>query len=89
MTDGAEKFTLDTEKQATPLGSSPDGLEPKPHLPNPGPVTDSPSPALGPMGFEQSVRLLEFDQVRQQLAEFTRTVIGREQALSLTPSIDL
>ena len=41
------------------------------------------------MGFEQSVRLLEFDQVRQQLAEFTRTVIGREQALSLTPSIDL
>ena len=89
MTDGAEKFTHDTEKQATPLGSSPDGLEPKPHWPNPGPVTDSPSPALGPMGFEQSVRLLEFDQVRQQLAEFTRTVIGREQALSLTPSIDL
>ena len=33
--------------------------------------------------------LLEFDQVRQQLAEYTRTVIGREQALSLSPSIDL
>ncbi len=32
---------------------------------------------------------MEFDQVRQQLAEYTRTVIGREKALSLSPSIDL
>ena len=89
MTDGLEEFTHDTEHQAIPLVAAPDGPEPESPWSNPGPVSDSRSPAPGPRGFEQSVRLLEFDQVRQQLAEFTRTVIGREQALSLTPSIDL
>ena len=43
--------------------------------------------ALG--GFTESVRLLEFDQIRQELAGYTRTVMGRESASSLTPSTDL
>ena len=40
-------------------------------------------------GFAQSVHLLEFDQIRQQLAEHTRTVMGREKALALSPTADL
>jgi len=40
-------------------------------------------------GFSESVRLLEFDQIRQKLASYTRTAMGRETALSLTPSVDL
>ncbi|MCI0846331.1 MAG: hypothetical protein J4N33_04350, partial [Chloroflexi bacterium] len=40
-------------------------------------------------GIAETLELLEFHQIRQQLAEYTRTVIGREAALSLTPSRDL
>ena len=43
--------------------------------------------ALG--GFAESVNLLEFDQIRQELADYTRTVMGREAALSLAPSTNL
>ncbi len=48
-----------------------------------------PPPVGSTSGFERSSRLLEFDQVSQQLAGYTRSVMGREQALSLSPSIDL
>ncbi len=53
------------------------------------PTLDTPeSPnALG--GFAQSLRLLEFNQIRQHLASHTRTVLGREAALSLTAIRDL
>ena len=40
-------------------------------------------------GFAESVGLLEFDQIRQELAGYSRTVMGREAALSLTPSTHL
>ena len=40
-------------------------------------------------GFAESVGLLEFDQIRQELAGYIRTVMGREATLSLTPSTDL
>ncbi len=40
-------------------------------------------------GFAESAALLEFSQIRQELAGYTRTVIGREAALSLAPSTDL
>ena len=40
-------------------------------------------------GFIQSVSLLEFEQIRQQVAAYTRTVIGRETAQSLSPTSDL
>ena len=40
-------------------------------------------------GFRQAGSLLEFDQIRQQLASYTRTVVGRERAMSLTPSQDV
>ena len=36
-------------------------------------------------GFDRALSLLEFDQVRQRLAGYTRTVLGRERALDLTP----
>ena len=45
--------------------------------------------ATGLGGFTQSVGLLEFEQIRQQVASYTRTVIGRETAQSLSPSSDL
>ena len=40
-------------------------------------------------GFDQAGPLLEFDQIRQQVASYTRTFVGREMAQSLTPSRDL
>lgn len=40
-------------------------------------------------GFADSIRLLEFDRIRHQLASYTRTLMGREAALSLAPSPDL
>lgn len=40
-------------------------------------------------GFDQAGTLLEFDQIRQQVASYTRTPVGRELAHSLTPSRDL
>ena len=40
-------------------------------------------PPLG--GFDRSLRLLEFDQIRQRLAGYSRTALGRERCLSLEP----
>ena len=40
-------------------------------------------------GFETAGRLLEFDKVLAQLAEYTRTALGREKVTSLEPSEDL
>ncbi len=37
-------------------------------------------------GFDQALPLLEFDQIRQRLAGYTRTVPGKERAQTLTPS---
>ena len=45
------------------------------------PADVSSSRSLG--GFEQSSTLLEFDQIRQRLAGFTRTARGEESALAL------
>ena len=39
-------------------------------------------------GFDQALYLLEFDQIRQRLAGYTRTVLGREQTLALAPVAD-
>lgn len=40
-------------------------------------------------GFAESMHLLEFDKIQKQLAGYTRTVMGKEATLSLTPSVDL
>ena len=40
-------------------------------------------------GVERAVSLLEFDQIQERLAGFTRTMTGRERALAVTPSRDL
>ena len=39
-------------------------------------------------GFARALDLLEFDQIRQQLASATRTAVGAETAATLTPSGD-
>ena len=39
-------------------------------------------------GFAQALRLLEFDQVRQRLVGYARTVLGRERAEDLAPVSD-
>ena len=39
-------------------------------------------------GFDRALNLLEFDQVRQRLAGYTRTVLGQDRALDLTPVSD-
>ena len=39
-------------------------------------------------GFQRALGLLEFDQIRQQLAATTRTVIGAESAAELAPTAD-
>lgn len=39
--------------------------------------------------FSASVRLLEFDRIREDVATYTRTVMGREAAFCLSPSSDL
>ena len=36
-------------------------------------------------GFDRALGLLEFDQIRQRLAGYARTVLGQERALELTP----
>lgn len=46
-----------------------------------------PSAALG--GFERALYLLEFDQIRQRLAGYARTVLGKELALALEPVGDV
>ena len=53
---------------------------------NNNPDAPSANPRLG--GFDQTLTLLEFDQIRQRLAGYARTVLGRERALALTPSAD-
>ena len=50
---------------------------------NPGHPTGIPI-SLG--GFEQTGTLLEFDQIRQRLASFTRTAEGEQSALALEAS---
>jgi len=40
-------------------------------------------------GFDVSGPLLEFDKVQEQVASYTRTVVGGERARGLTPSRDL
>ena len=40
-------------------------------------------------GSERAIPLLEFEQIRERLAGFTRTVSGRERAMALSPSADL
>ncbi len=52
------------------------------------PTEDAPgqgesTPAL--RGFDRGLHLLEFEQIRQRLAGYTRTAQGRERALELTP----
>ena len=52
----------------------------------------APEPQMPPGGlggFDQAGPLLEFDQILQQVASYTRTFVGREQAESLAPSRDL
>ena len=53
----------------------------------------STSPRIGPTGadtpgagFQRAIGLLEFDQIRLQLAETTRTALGGEAAAELVPS---
>ncbi len=40
-------------------------------------------------GFTRALHLLEFDQIRQRLAGYTRTALGKERALALLPVDDL
>ena len=40
-------------------------------------------------GFSQSAELLEFNQIRQQVASYARTLMGQEAARVLTPDRDL
>ena len=40
-------------------------------------------------GFARAIRLLEFDQIRQRLASYARTVMGEEASLALVPKQDL
>ena len=49
-------------------------------------LAETPTPQLN--GCEPALALLEFDPIRQQLAGYTRTLLGREYALALTPTAD-
>ena len=40
-------------------------------------------------GFSQSVELLEFNQIRQQVASYARTLMGQDAARNLAPDRDL
>ena len=51
-------------------------------------MTTEDSPVLPRDGFHRALGLLEFDQIRQQLAATTRTVIGAESAGELAPTAD-
>ena len=51
-------------------------------------TTTEDSPALPRDGFQRALGLLEFDQIRQQLAATMRTVIGAESAGELAPTAD-
>ena len=57
------------------------------HDASPPSVTNPESPDAQ-QRFSNAVQLLEFDQVRQQLASYARTVMGEETALALMPSQD-
>ena len=63
---------------------------------SPSPVPPTPNSerffTAGPRelgGSERAIPLLEFDQIRERLAGFTRTVSGRERAIALSPTADL
>ena len=49
-------------------------------------LAETPIPQLN--GCEPALALLEFDPIRQQLAGYARTLLGREYALALTPTAD-
>ena len=49
-------------------------------------LAETPTPQLN--GCEPALALLEFDPIRQQLAGYARTLLGREYALALTPTAD-
>ena len=49
-------------------------------------LAETPTPQLN--GCEPALALLEFDPIRQQLAGYARTLLGREYALALTPTTD-
>ena len=58
---------------------------------------DAPNPIRGQMerrgvmpgGYDESLRLLEFDQIRAGVASHARTMTGRQACMSLTPSGDV
>ena len=53
-------------------------------------IRTGPRPWNGGLGgFEVAGPLLEFDQVREQIARYTHTVVGGERARTLSPSRDL
>ena len=53
-------------------------------------IRTGPRPWNGGLGgFEVAGPLLEFDQVREQIARYTHTVVGGERARALSPSRDL
>ena len=54
-----------------------------------GPATAGFEPGNAVGGIPRALDLLEFHQIRLRLADYTRTVMGRELALGLTPSRDL
>ena len=65
--------------------------DPQPSVQTSGSPPPSPTNPDGPdtpQTFAHAVRLLEFDQVRQQLASYARTVMGEETALGLMPGRD-
>ena len=49
-------------------------------------LAETPTPQLN--GCDPALALLEFDPIRQQLAGYARTLLGREYALALTPTAD-
>ena len=56
---------------------------------NPNPPSENIAPAGEPARFFPSVRLLEFDQIKQRLTGYARTVMGGEMVLALEPSANL
>ena len=50
---------------------------------------DLPPFDVGSSGFSQAAGLLEFDQIRESLASYTRTMLGRQSARELTPSAEV
>ena len=64
------------------VGSSPEKMPPEPDA-------GTPASSNSGDGFAEGVTLLEFHQIRQRLASYTRTAMGRDAALSLAPFSNL